>query len=151
MTLPKPALALHQTRIIRDRLVDHFVDMQVTCHDSATVHCETLKKFQPLWQSIFSNRTDLHCIRRKPERVFTCGHSVCDVCVRILGRPRLEAEYTYEVSACVFCGSGSLQTSISPPTTDKRVLSIDGGGCRGIVPLRFLAILQDIIGADCPI
>lgn len=66
-----------------------------------------------------------------------------NVCVRILGHPRLGAEYTYDVDACVLCGS--FQTTMSPPTIDKRLLksllSIDGGGCRGTVPLRFLAIL----------
>lgn len=38
-----------------------------------------------------------------------------------------------------------------PPTAAGCLLSIDGGGTRGVATLEFLDILQDILGPHCPI
>lgn len=40
---------------------------------------------------------------------------------------------------------------LKPPTASIRILSIDGGGIRGIVPLETLSLLQQLIRSDCPI
>ncbi|KAL9606564.1 MAG: hypothetical protein Q9179_000289 [Wetmoreana sp. 5 TL-2023] len=45
----------------------------------------------------------------------------------------------------------SLSVVLKPPTAGINILSIDGGGVRGAVPLEFLSILQEILGDDCPI
>lgn len=41
--------------------------------------------------------------------------------------------------------------SIKPPTASVRVLSLDGGGSRGRVPLVFLKEIQDAIGLPYPV
>lgn len=38
-----------------------------------------------------------------------------------------------------------------PPTCRARVVSFDGGGCRGIVSLTYFDALQDAVGVDYPI
>ena len=40
----------------------------------------------------------------------------------------------------------SVKRRIKPPTAGSRILSIDGGGIRGVVPLEFLHLLQGILG-----
>lgn len=89
-------------------------------------------------------------VRRKPEQVFTCGHAICDVCVEIFGNAILEHEYCYIV-ICILCQNGNLVAKLKPPTAGVRILSIDGGGVRGVIPLEFLSLLQDLVGTACPI
>ena len=60
-------------------------------------------------------------------------------------------DYQYHLQHCTLCGLGSLTVDLKPPTAGIRILSIDGGGVRGVIPLEFLRILQDIVGPDCPI
>ena len=40
---------------------------------------------------------------------------------------------------------------VKPPTAGVRVLSIDGGGIHGVVPLKFLQLLQGRIGPPYPV
>ncbi|KAK0866001.1 hypothetical protein LTR87_015181 [Friedmanniomyces endolithicus] len=40
---------------------------------------------------------------------------------------------------------------LKPPTAGVRVLSVDGGGVRGIIPLEFLHLLQRSFGSSCRI
>lgn len=40
---------------------------------------------------------------------------------------------------------------LKPPTAGIRILSIDGGGVRGIIPLEILSMLQGIAGSSCPV
>ncbi|KAL8788264.1 MAG: hypothetical protein Q9213_001784 [Squamulea squamosa] len=60
-------------------------------------------------------------------------------------------EYEYRFDNCLVCRNGVLQVTVKPPTAGVRIVSIDGGGVRGVVPLEFLGLLQDLVGPDCPI
>ncbi|KAL8730663.1 MAG: hypothetical protein Q9181_004591 [Wetmoreana brouardii] len=55
------------------------------------------------------------------------------------------------IDTCLLCGAGGLSVILKPPTAGISILSIDGGGVRGAVPLEFMSILQDTLGDDCPI
>ena len=125
--------------------------MQVSSKTAAAVHRINLATMGTAWVQLRSNLTCLCCLQEKPENTFTCGHSICNVCVRIYGRPVVEAEYVYMLDQCIYCSCGTLQVALKPPTAGARILTIDGGGIRGVVPLEFLAILQDTIGPDCPV
>jgi patatin-like phospholipase/acyl hydrolase len=37
------------------------------------------------------------------------------------------------------------------PVRGLRVLSLDGGGCKGIIPLKFLQVLEDWISLPFPV
>ena len=81
-----------------------------------------------------------------------CGHSVCDSCVLAFGEGVLDFEYNFVLSSCIFCDcQPGLDVKIKPPTAGVRILSIDGGGSRGIIPLEMLSLLQELAGPDCPI
>lgn len=59
--------------------------------------------------------------------------------------------HQYYVQSCPLCGAGSLVVTLKPPTAGVRVLTIDEGGIRDVIPLKFLRILQDIIGPGCAV
>jgi len=120
----------------------------------SSVHCHAanLKSQSQLWTQLKSNKTCLYCLHRAPEHVLTCQHAICDICVKRFGDQIPGYEYQYEISICILCVSkGKLRAQIKPPTAGIRILSIDGGGVRGIVPLEFLKLLQALIGPFVPI
>ena len=147
----KQSLVSRQNRAIRDSLADQFSVMQISGETADTMHRNNFGSRRIPWRKVQSNQTCLPCLRRKPEYVLSCGHSVCDTCVRIFGSPVMGSEYTYEITSCPLCLSGWVTVALKPPTAGVRILSIDGGGIRGVVPLEFLGILQDVVGLDCPI
>ena len=103
------------------------------------------------WSRLRSNRTCLSCLRRPPEHTLTCGHALCDVCVQLFGSIRPSVGHQYRVQDCPLCGGGSLVVALKTPTAGIRVLAIDGGGIRGVIPLEFLSKLQNIIGPECAV
>lgn len=119
---------------------------------SAELHTDNLRDRAKQWLQLKTNMTCLFCLRRKPEHVLTCEHAICDCCVKIFGSAISGAELHFSVSSCILCNTkGSLIARVHPPTAGVRILSIDGGGIRGVVPLEFLGLLQEVIGPECQI
>ncbi len=66
----------------------------------------------------------------------------------MLGSTGLNIEFCYTIAGCIFCkGRGSLTTILKPPTCGSRLLSIDGGGTRSVIPLETLKLFQEILGS----
>lgn len=84
-------------------------------------------------------------VARRPQFGLSCGHSVCENCVRVFGNKNDLNPWVYHVDQCFICGAGvgSLAIRVRPENASIRVLSIDGGGVRGVAPLQFLRTLQD--------
>ncbi|KAI9762170.1 MAG: hypothetical protein M1840_001465 [Geoglossum simile] len=120
---------------------------------SAQTHEDILKNFQNRWPLIHNSATCLVCLQRKPEYGLPCRHSVCENCIRIFGSRNDEHACSFLVYSCFLCGfkTPGLTVKVKPPTAGVRVLSIDGGGVRGVVPLVFLELLEKRIGLPCPI
>ena len=76
---------------------------------------------------------------------------MCEPCVQVFGQARSSAEYRYEIESCILCRKGHATVSVKPPTAGTRILCIDGGGVRGIVPLGYLSLLQDALGQACSV
>jgi hypothetical protein len=145
-TLDAPASVLLCDLIERhlDRL---FRDLLPGFRTSAQIHSDNLNPRSRDWSQIRSNQTCLFCLRRKPEEhVLSCGHAICDVCPRIFGDGAPEVDEQFTISQCILCKThGSLVTVLPPPTANLSILSIDGGGTRGVVPLEFLRAMQELI------
>ena len=55
--------------------------------------------------------------------------------------------YWFTLSNCILCNAKfeSFRTVLKPPTAGLRILSIDGGGVRGIIPLQILRELEQVL------
>jgi len=60
-----------------------------------------------------------------------CGHCVCVACA---------IEHKFQ---CPLCNSGAMYPNKLPPLAGARVLAIDGGGVRGLIPLVVLSVVQE--------
>lgn len=104
------------------------------------------------WAKIRSNHFCSICLFRRPEHVLKCRHAICDHCAKTYGEARTTEEYTFIFRTCIVCGSGTdLLIRLKPPTAGIRIISVDGGGIRGIIPLEFLHLLQRSFGNSCRI
>lgn len=90
---------------------------------------------------------------RVPEKVLACGHSICDVWVRLLGTTLEKQRYSYLFTCCVLCRATKVtrRYEYQAPTTAPRLLSLDGGGVRGVISLTFLKMIEQELRLDCPI
>lgn len=126
-----------------------FSKLELEEQTSAHLHKKNLAHYAQVWALLKTHKTCLFCLRRKPEHVLSCEHAICEVCVRIFGNPLSGNEFCYMVSSCILCVKKvSLSTRLKPPTAGARILTIDGGGIRGVIPLEFLRLLQDLLGFD---
>ncbi|EPS43509.1 hypothetical protein H072_2495 [Dactylellina haptotyla CBS 200.50] len=101
------------------------------------------------------------CLFRKPEYALPCSHIICANCLR----ENMSTDSIYESMAtailknCIICGDDNLSNRdgwpftvpIRPDLTNPRVLSLDGGGVRGIMQLVMLERLESLIGLGLPI
>ena len=139
-------LAEQQCQQIEQKFAAFFDDLEATDESSSNAHSENIKMQVSPWAVLRSHTTCLYCLRRKPEHVLTCEHAICDTCVKIFGENVEGNDHCFYLSRCILCVSrGSLRASVKPPTAGPRILSIDGGGVRGVVPLEFLSLLQDML------
>ena len=111
------------------------VDVKIVDH-----HRQRLKDIHQYLGPLQSHKTCLCCLLRAPEKVFSCGHTICDTCVRAFGQKNPEERNSFSFPHCILCGEQNSKADISltPFTAGVRLLSLDGGGVRGVIPLVFL-------------
>ena len=116
---------------------------------ASELHASNIRSKGKYWRQVTSNLTCLCCLRSSPDHALPCGHSLCDNCVQMYGHGMVAFEYHYSLAQCVMCHSVSNALArIKPPTCGVRILSIDGGGTRGAVPLEYLKLLQQFLSPE---
>ncbi len=141
-------------QMVESQLVKCFASFIQGDHMTASrIHGDNLRRFESYWRQMRSDNTCLVCIRRKPQYGLPCGHSICENCVRVFGECNAKDSLVFEVHKCFLCGlkTAEMIVKVKAPGAGIRVLSIDGGGTRGIMPLQFLQLLQDRIGLPYPV
>jgi hypothetical protein len=119
---------------------------------SAHIHQMNMAEGQAWWCKIWTNVTCLSCLLCKPEHPLPCRHSICDKCTQVFARGSLENDSEYVLDSCIVCQLQCCRViKIKRPTTGIRVLSLDGGGSRGISSIVMLCFLQNLAGEDLPI
>ncbi|KAJ5340343.1 hypothetical protein N7541_009467 [Penicillium brevicompactum] len=114
---------------------------------SAAIRKETLHRLYRRCGGLRSTTTCLVCLCRPPEHMLPCKHATCDTCVVIFGNPSSLGEYHFEVAQCPICDERSNVTVRQlPPTKHPVILSLDGGGVRGLIQLGLLQALERRIG-----
>jgi len=66
---------------------------------------------------------------------------VCNTYVKIFRKGVLGAKYKFTILKYILYRAGSLTVLIKPLTYRVRILGINGGGTKGVVPLEFLNLL----------
>lgn len=118
-------------------------------------HTRVFRSLRSNWSEMQSTTVCLCCFKSAPEHVLGCGHGYCECCLRIHGIDESSihgVRDVFRLDVCVVCGKTmTFSARLKPPTAGIRLLSIDGGGIKGIVPLELLASLQTLLGPSCPI
>lgn len=145
-------MAKYHCQAIEKSVVTLFSALELQFETAAEMHAENMAPLFRIWKSLKSNVTCLYCLRRKPEHALTCSHAICEDCIRIFGSLISEKESHYRIFKCILCvEEGSVTARIKPVTAGCRLLSVDGGGVRGVVPLEFLNLLQQVLGDGLPL
>ena len=111
------------------------------------IHHQVLSTHGPHLADLKSHKSCFCCFMRMPEKVLACGHAFCDSCIRIFGKRSFLEKNTYELAACMLCSARceNFIFRFVPPTAGIRMLSVDGGGIKGVVPLMYLQHLDDTL------
>ncbi|ETI28069.1 hypothetical protein G647_00518 [Cladophialophora carrionii CBS 160.54] len=104
-----------------------------------------------------SNSSCLSCLANCPVHPLPCGHVLCTPCVLAFGTST-QYPYIIEVKDCPLHGGklagrpqSPVQVHLEPKEACPRVLSLDGGGVRGLVDLMILEQLEKELGEGLPI
>ncbi|KAF2650662.1 hypothetical protein K491DRAFT_697115 [Lophiostoma macrostomum CBS 122681] len=96
------------------------------------------------------------CLREMAEHPLPCGHILCTRCVRVYGSPSERLSGMYVVTSCPLhdtTGVFPAQWGIyfKPELAGVRILSLDGGGIRGIAILETLRQVELELGKRIPV
>ncbi|KAH8653952.1 acyl transferase/acyl hydrolase/lysophospholipase [Tricladium varicosporioides] len=120
---------------------------------SADIHRSTLRRFAGRWRNINSSSTCYTCLRRRPQHGLECGHINCENCVVVFGDDCKDDPWIFKIHNCFLCEAEmpEVVVKVHPPTAGVGVLCIDGGGTRGVLPLKFMKRIEDRIGLPMPL
>lgn len=110
--------------------------------ESVTDHrLHILATYRSTCEGFNATMTCLSCYLRGVDVILPCGHPMCDTCVRTWGSRN--AEHSFELPNCILCGQSiNIAIRCLPATATPTVLTLDGGGIRGITSLKFLHELE---------
>ena len=108
------------------------------------LHRSQLQTHRQILAKVFSRSSCLCCLSRSPERGIPCCHILCERCIQIFKKRISPEQYIYSMPTSPLCGNEtvSFRAHMKPPTAGVRLLSIDGGGVRGVLPLKALGNLE---------
>lgn len=109
------------------------------------------KKYREFWKVKKNNKTCLACLQAVPDHSLRCGHAYCARCVCELGQESSTFECSWDLKGCVLCSINyheeeNYHVMLKPRCAGVRILTLDGGGIRGVIELVFLQKLQKAIG-----
>lgn len=111
---------------------------------AAAARRKNSREFYRQWAGLRSTRVCFLCMCQRAEHVMPCRHTICDNCVVIFGITSSSAEYHTDLSQCPICGNRfTLTFRRLPPTKGPVILSLDGGGVRGMIQLGLLQAMEN--------
>lgn len=105
---------------------------------------------------ISSQRTCLSCLSRCPTNMLPCNplqHGICESCIDRSGQLQRGDSIAYLKACPLGCRFtvSPWTIRVKPRFAGARILSLDGGGTRGIVELAILSEIQKTVGLGIPI
>lgn len=127
--------------------------MSHSMNTAAGLHRRLLSRFYTEWARLRSDDTCFVCLRRRPQYGLPCGHCICDNCPRVFGERSVYDPWLFTIRTCPLCGQSTsgVDVKYTPENAGVRVLTLDGGGVRGIATLQYLKSLQEKIGLPYPV
>lgn len=103
--------------------------------------------------SMVSHATCFCCLMDVPEHPLPCGHVLCTACIKAYGKPH---KSTLQVSCCPLHRESTnwakpANIRFKPVGAGARILSLDGGGIRGVVQLEVLRFIELALGRHLPV
>ena len=141
-------------KTIKESFISDYCLVAIGQGSALDFHCARLSELQPQLAYLQTNRLCLSCIMDMPEKVLPCGHAVCDNCIRTFGHQSASSKHTFHLKNCLICGEDEMDLTyqLIPSTAGVRILSLDGGGVRGVIPMTFLCHLESTLSwLDCPL
>jgi len=129
---------------------------QQSIHDSVSaseVHRQNIARFEDRWRGRCSTSTCFSCFQR-PQYGLQCGHTICEDCIVDFEDCCADDPWLFRFTRCFFCRAAlpeEVTVKVHPPTAAVGVLCIDGGGVRGMIPLKLMKRIQDRIGLSMPL
>ncbi|KAI1411011.1 hypothetical protein F5Y13DRAFT_201533 [Hypoxylon sp. FL1857] len=128
-------------------------DLQI----ASILHRERISKFYNSLGNpadFISHSACFSCLRGLPNCVLPCGHILCLECVKTYGRP--SSRTTVELNRCPLHVREIMvdppwAITIKPSRAGVRVLCLDSGGISGIVELKVLQAIDQMLGPLLPI
>jgi hypothetical protein len=139
--------------LVKDDLLHLFEQFQKG-KSAVNIHRSTLERFKDQWKSFQSGNTCFCCMLRRPLYDAPCGHSVCENCVVVFGHENKDDPWLFHVRRCFLCSTElpkEATVRVHPPTAGATILSLDGGGTRGIAQLMQLKLIQNRLGLPIPL
>ncbi|KAH7392786.1 acyl transferase/acyl hydrolase/lysophospholipase [Pyrenochaeta sp. MPI-SDFR-AT-0127] len=126
------------------------------------IHSDVMDRLYAITGSasdFLSHSTCFCCLMQAPQHILPCGHVLCANCVRSYGKTLIGGTTTKSVLCLSCCPLHPGVTQWQPPFIVRfkpdqagvRLLSLDGGGIRGIVELEVLRAIQRQFSDRIPI
>jgi hypothetical protein len=117
---------------------------------------KVFKEFVSIWEVTKSNKTCFTCLQYVPDHVLSCGHGYCPNCVKEFGQKSNYYEYGLVMHHCILCRTEwndehKQLIRLKPKCAGVRILTLDGGGVRGIMELALLERLELRVGLNLAI
>lgn len=138
--------------LVEEQMVEQFQDFR-RLGSAVAAHRAQLLRLRPALEHIATEDTCLCCLQRRPQTGLRCQHSLCHVCAAVFNRRDEDDETLVHIDQCVLCSKDMEGLSIreQPQTATVRILSLDGGGARGITEIESLIELQRRINLPYPV
>ncbi|OQU96994.1 hypothetical protein CLAIMM_02999 [Cladophialophora immunda] len=141
-----------------------------------TFNSDNFSRPTAVWSTVKSNMTCFACLQYSPDHVLPCGHGFCEDCVKDFGEALPQKSYHYAMRECILCRTTAMQwhdqqsarpvapgrspevppmqpqiARLNPRCGGIRILTLDGGGVRGIIELALIQKIEQRTGLGLPI
>ncbi len=116
-------------------------------------HFAELAKYREIWKTTFSSRICLACLVKECMVFLPCQHGLCERCFRTCaGEKRSDIAVQLGINSCPLCCQ-TWQKRFGAwfsPRNSYRIMSLDGGGIKGVVAVMSMRRLLEETGLSIP-